>query len=157
MVPGAGKANMILLEIPWPAKEVWPNYRQSHHWRSYEGPVKAQRELGKAVAERCHPTQADYEALAGLDKIAFNVEFYPPDRRHRDDDGMVGAIKSARDGIADGLNVNDRRFQATYRFMEPEKPGRVVIRIGKTVSTKEEGNENEQRCEHCGRGTAPTY
>ena len=121
---------MITIILPWPAPQVWPNYRNSHHWRSYEGIVKAQRVLGRDLAERCSPTQADFAILAGLDKIPFDVEFYPPDRRHRDDDGMVGAIKSARDGIADGLNVNDRRFRATYRFMEPEKPGRVVIRIG---------------------------
>ena len=121
---------MITLEIPWPVKEVFPNFRQSHHWTSFTEQRKSQRDTAKAIAERCTPTQADFAVLAGLDKIPFDVEFYPPDRRHRDDDGMVGAIKSARDGIADGLNVNDRRFRATYRFMEPEKPGRVVIRIG---------------------------
>lgn len=137
---------MIVLELPWPAKEVWPNYRQSHHWRSYEGPVKVQRAEARAIARRCQPEQADYELLTGLGRIPIEVEFYPPDRRHRDDDGMVGAFKSARDGIADALNVNDRRFQAMYRVMEPEKPGRVVMRIG--------APDAKSRCALCGGAVA---
>lgn len=68
-------------------------------------------------------------AFAGTAPIDMTVTFYPPDRRHRDDDGMIGAFKHMRDGIADALRVNDRRFRPTYAFGEPEKPGRVEVTL----------------------------
>ncbi len=61
--------------------------------------------------------------------IPMTITFVPPDRRHRDDDGMIGAFKHARDGIADALGVDDRRFRPQYVFADAEKPGRVVVEI----------------------------
>ena len=61
--------------------------------------------------------------------IRMTITFVPPDRRHRDDDNMIASLKSARDGIADALGVNDRRFRPNYVFAEPEKPGRVEVEI----------------------------
>lgn len=121
---------MIVIELPWPAKEVWPNFRQSHHFRSYAPKVKAQRENAERLTKALPATAEDHATLVGDGRIKIHVEFYPPDRRHRDDDGMIGAFKSARDGIADALNVDDRRFRATYWFMEPCKPGKIVVRLG---------------------------
>lgn len=66
---------------------------------------------------------------ASDEPIPMTVTFIPPDRRHRDDDGMIGSFKHARDGIADALGVNDRRFRPTYVFAEPEKPGRVEVEV----------------------------
>ncbi|KQM58771.1 hypothetical protein ASE65_10430 [Sphingomonas sp. Leaf16] len=57
------------------------------------------------------------------------IRFVPPDHRRRDDDGMIGAFKHGRDGIADALGVDDHSFRPTYEFAEPEKPGRVVVEI----------------------------
>ena len=67
--------------------------------------------------------------LAGEGPIAFKVMFYPPDKRQRDDDNLVSMVKAARDGIADALGVNDRRFKSEYYFEEPCKPGRVEVRL----------------------------
>jgi crossover junction endodeoxyribonuclease RusA len=74
-------------------------------------------------------------SFAGKDKIPVKITFYPPDNRHRDDDNMVGSFKSYRDGIADALGVNDRRFSPHYFFAEPEKPGRVVVEIAVPCQT----------------------
>jgi hypothetical protein len=62
------------------------------------------------------------------------ITFYPPDHRHRDDDNMVGSFKSYRDGIADALGVNDRRFRPRYVFADPEKPGRVEVSFSRVDS-----------------------
>lgn len=67
------------------------------------------------------------QRFAGNDPIAYKVTFYPPDKRHRDDDSMIASFKAARDGIADALGVNDRRFKPHYFFEEPCKPGRVEV------------------------------
>lgn len=118
-------AGGLTIELPWPAREVWPNYRQSHHWRTYAGPVKAQREEAWALALQAGAKAAELPE----GHIALDVEFFPPDRRYRDDDGCIGAFKSARDGIADALGVDDRRFKPVYWFQEPSKPGKIIVRI----------------------------
>ena len=50
--------------------------------------------------------------------------------RRRDDDNMVGSFKAYRDGIADALGVDDRRFRPHYFFEDAEKPGRIDVEIG---------------------------
>ena len=58
------------------------------------------------------------------------IDFMPPDRRHRDDDGLLSSMKAARDGIADALGINDSRFVShPYIKDEVRKGGVVEIRI----------------------------
>lgn len=115
--------------MPWPDRKLSPNARV--HWA-----VKA---AAKAKARR-DAAYATYDAMpsgarevrqwfAGDGPIGFQVTFFPPDARHRDDDNMVGSFKAARDGISDALAVNDRRFSASYSFAEPCKPGRIEVVI----------------------------
>lgn len=115
----------MVITLPWPAREVWPNWRQSHHWRTYADKVAAQRKEAWALALAAGVRAS----MLPPDRILIEVEFVPPDRRHRDDDGCIGAFKSARDGIADALGVNDWCLRVTYQFGEPEKPGRIVVRL----------------------------
>ena len=58
------------------------------------------------------------------------IDFYPPDRRRRDDDGLLASMKAARDGIADALGVDDSRF-VSHPWVKDEgrKGGQVVIKI----------------------------
>lgn len=118
----------LTVELPWPPRQVWPNFRQSNHWRKYHKQIAGQRQSAWAltlIAMRVAVFVIDH-----LNPIAMQVEFYPPDKRSRDDDGMIGAFKSARDGIADALKVDDKMFRPTYSYHEPEKPGRIVVTIG---------------------------
>lgn len=115
--------------LPWPDKRVWPNYRQSHHWRSYRAPVKAQRELAWALMLRAGGKACVRWNEEGT-KVPLVVRIYPPDHRRRDRDGMIGACKSILDGVSDATGVNDQYFAADYQFMPPEKPGRVEVMIG---------------------------
>lgn len=118
---------MICVVLPWPDKRVSPNYRQSHHWRSYAPAVKAQRDMAHQLTlAAIMPTRPTFDA----ERIPVEVNFYPPDRRNRDEDGMIGSAKSALDGIADALRVDDKRFKALYFFHAPAKPGRIEVRIG---------------------------
>lgn len=114
------------IELPWPDKRLSPNARL--HWAA-KSPVKAlaredARKVTFGAMQKHLATQAHFE---GDDPLPMTVKFYPPDRRHRDDDNMIGAFKAARDGIADALGVNDRRFRPSYEFCEPEKRGRVEV------------------------------
>lgn len=119
---------MTSVTLPWPAKELSPNARV--HWGAKSRAKAAARDYaGKATLADIPP--ATRQAIAhGDDPIPMKVVFYPPDKRRRDDDNMVGSFKSLRDGIADALGVDDRRFRPHYFFEEPEKPGRVEVRFG---------------------------
>jgi crossover junction endodeoxyribonuclease RusA len=118
---------VICITLPWPRREVWPNFRNGHHWRVYGPVVKAQRDdAAMMTLAAIMPTRPTFPE----GKIPLEVNFYPPDRRKRDEDGCIGAFKSARDGIADALRVDDARFKALYFFHEPAKPGRIEVRIG---------------------------
>lgn len=62
--------------------------------------------------------------------VAFWIDFYPPSRRHYDDDNLIARFKSSRDGIAQALGVNDRKFR-TLPFVRSETHpgGKVVVRV----------------------------
>lgn len=119
----------MIVSLPWPDRRVFPNYRQSHHWRNYADAVKKQRADANTLATVSIPLRDKREIAGREGKIEIKVTFYPPDRRHRDDDGMVGAFKSARDGIADALGIDDRRFRPQYYFADPEAPGRIEVEL----------------------------
>lgn len=115
--------------LPWPDKRLTPNAKRRKHWRTYQPAIKVDRHNGRVCTLiALSPTERAEVAKRGT--IPFTVTFFPPDRRHRDDDGMIGAFKHMRDGIADAFGVDDRHFRPTYEFGEPEKPGRVEVEIG---------------------------
>lgn len=109
---------LTLISLPWPARELSPNFRSRSHW-------PRTRAIGKARQVAWGLT---LEAKARGTLLA--VTFNPPDRRHRDLDNLIAASKAFQDGIADALQVNDRAFRPEYRFGNPVKGGRVVVEIG---------------------------
>lgn len=115
-----------MIVLPWPDKKLSPNYRSRSHW-PVTAAKKAAREAAHILTTISIPLSDKKAIAAGEGSIPMTVTFYPPDKRHRDDDNMVGSFKSLRDGIADALGVNDRRFRPHYIFAEPEKPGRIEV------------------------------
>lgn len=113
-----------MIVLPWPDKRLSPNARL--HWKP-KADAKAVARADAAKETLAQVPAADRHRLRQADTIPVEIRFYPPDKRHRDDDNMIGAFKAARDGIADALNVNDRRFKPVYYFDEPCKPGRVEV------------------------------
>lgn len=105
--------------LPWPPKELTPNARRRNHWR---------------VTQRfTHQYRHDCHWLTKAERVRgviLSVTFRPPDRRKRDDDGMIGAFKAGRDGVADALHCDDHAFRPSYHFAEPIKGGAVIVEIG---------------------------
>lgn len=126
--------------LPWPSAKLSPNAKRRTHWRVYQ-PVAKQARWDAHIltldAMQQQGLQVSLDHYAYLPHIPVTVTFYPPDRRHRDDDGMIGALKHARDGIADALQVDDRRFRTSYVVAEPCKPGRVEVVIEGLASEPE--------------------
>lgn len=116
-----------MIVLPWPDKRLTPNAKRRKHWRSYQPAIKADRATGNTLTTVALSLSAKKAIAEGEGKIPVTIRFFPPDARHRDDDGMIGAFKHLRDGIADALGVDDRRFAPHYFFEEPCKPGRVEV------------------------------
>jgi crossover junction endodeoxyribonuclease RusA len=107
------------VELPWPPKELTPNAKRRKHWRVYQ-PIAKQYRFACFML-------VNTKRLRGT---VLSVTFCPPDRRRRDDDGMIGAFKAGRDGVADALGCDDHTFRPTYKFADPVKGGAVVVEIG---------------------------
>lgn len=115
------------VELPWPSKKLHPNARV-HHLAKARAAKKARDD-----AFFCTRANPAWRTVVFPPRVTIPVQltFHPPDRRGRDDDGMIAALKSARDGIADALEVDDNRFQlGAPRILEPVKNGKVIVEIG---------------------------
>ncbi len=63
-------------------------------------------------------------------KLHLWITFFPPDKRRYDDDNIFARFKAARDGIADGLGVDDSRFVSHPLLSDKiKKGGQVHVRI----------------------------
>lgn len=109
-----------IITLPWPPRDLHPNARLHH---------MAKARAAKAYREQAYWITKSAELAVPVEgEIMLDVRFYPPANRG-DTDGMFAACKAAFDGIADALEVNDRRFAFTIRRMEPAKNGAVFVTV----------------------------
>ncbi len=114
---------MMQVVLPWPPKELSPNARQ--HWARHFKAKKAYRTECYMQARIAGVTT---QSLAGAPKAHVSLTFYPPDRRARDADNMIAAMKSGLDGLADALGLDDRHFRITFD-VAPTIGGMVKVQI----------------------------
>jgi crossover junction endodeoxyribonuclease RusA len=113
---------MTIITLPWPDKRLSPNARL--HWAQKGKAVRVARDMAKLLA-----MASGAPVLPAEGPIRLLVTFCPPDKRRRDRDNMIAAMKSATDGIADAWRVDDARFEPTYRVAEPRKGGAVLVEV----------------------------
>ena len=111
----------ITLTLGWPPKELSPNART--HWRKKSPITKAYKTACWALALESGITAPETEGWLYL-----WITFYPPDRRHRDDDNMIASFKAGRDGLALVLGIDDKRF-ITHPLVSDQIGGMVKVRI----------------------------
>lgn len=112
------------LILPWPNRDLSPNARV--HWS-----VRAK------AAKLARRRAGDLTIVAGWKRMKLPegrlhlwIDAYAPDRRRRDTDGILSSLKSAIDGIADALGIDDRRFVPhPYLHDEVRKGGEIRVRI----------------------------
>lgn len=117
--------------LPWPPRELHPNARV--HWSKRAKAAKSARRYAYAetiqlVRKHGDPVPDRLAQPAG--RLHVWIDAYPPDRRRRDTDGVLSSLKSALDGIADALGVDDQRF-VPHPWVKDEvrASGEVRIRI----------------------------
>jgi crossover junction endodeoxyribonuclease RusA len=111
---------MNSVTLPWPPKELSPNARI--HWSKKSKAAKAYR-------ASCHLlTKQSGMAVDWEGDVHAWIDFYPPDKRHRDDDNMIAAFKAGRDGMADALGIDDKRIRI-HPYVKEQIGGMVKIRL----------------------------
>ena len=111
------------LTLPWPPKDLNPNSRV--HWTKRSKAAKAYKMACFTLALEAGWRSVDWDG-----DIHIWIDFYPPDRRQRDDDNCIAAFKSGRDGIANALDVNDTRFRI-HPYVKDVVGGMVKVRLTK--------------------------
>ena len=133
---------MIVIDLPWPPKELSPNARVHR--------------MAKARAARTYRQDcgwATVEALGGIHRcprvtgeaLELIAEFRMPDKRWRDADNLLAMIKSGIDGVCDATGINDRAFRRVTvdRVMD----GAGIVRL-----TIRESNDQHNRPASAGPG-----
>jgi crossover junction endodeoxyribonuclease RusA len=114
------------IELPFPPKELNPNKRL--HWRAKSQHAAGYKTMCFVLTKKqiwgIRPLFSETEGAINL-----KITFHPPDKRHRDDDNMVSSFKSGRDGVAEAMGVNDKRFRCSYEICDPTPGGKVVVMV----------------------------
>lgn len=110
-----------MIELPFPPAALSGHHNQ--HWRKLQPVKKKHREWARLATLAAGPRVPE------TGDIRVSVTFYPPDRRG-DRTNYPNRCKPYFDGIADALDVNDRRFLPVFHYAEPVKNARVVICVG---------------------------
>lgn len=111
------------VRLPWPPRELSPNYH---------GGLRNKLRARKGYRDQCVylAMEAKLRSPCTEGKIALKLDFYPPDRRDRDDDNLIASFKHGRDGIAIAIKVDDKRFRTVPTFHdEVVKRGAVIVTL----------------------------
>lgn len=113
---------MLVVEIPWPRRDLSPNARVHY--------------LARSRIARKYRLDCYHLALAALQgqrpafrNVDATFEFFPPDRRRRDTDNIIASLKSAQDGLADAIKCDDNKWRTTYTMREPIDGGQIRVTI----------------------------
>lgn len=113
--------NELCIQLPFPDRVLNPNKHISH-WAKHK-PRQLARQAAFYLAKETGQT------LEPAQYYRFQLIFYPPDRAHRDLDNLLASMKSALDGLCQGLGINDRMIKPVPEWGPVTRPGKVEVRI----------------------------
>ena len=115
------------ITLPFPDPKLNPNRSKGLHWGATSALRKKARQDG-FYAARDAMGRAVKKSLA--ENIPMTITFVQPDKRIRDRDNLLSSSKSAIDGIAQALEINDNQFNpVTIKREYGKKPGCVIVEI----------------------------
>ena len=120
----------ITIKLPFPNGKLSPNRAKGMHWGATSS-LKGRQfdDAYTATYEAIHAiTAAIWTPLIG--EVPITVTFNEPDKRMRDLDNLLSASKSAIDGIATALTINDKHFSPiTIKRGEVIKGGSMTVEV----------------------------
>lgn len=130
------------LVLPWPSKDLSPNSRVN--WRRRSEATKAARQTAVVLA-----FEAGWrDAWLPQGRLDLWIDFYQaPNKVLPDDDNLLLRFKAYRDGIAQVLGIDDKRFKSHPDVKSERRPGgQVVVRITGAGQTNDQlGKEDGKR------------
>lgn len=114
----------LAIETSWPLPVLWPNSRE-HRMRTYSA-RKSAKDEGFWSTRSVQPFGWKHEG----GRFKLTITAHPAVQRTRDDDGLIGACKAYRDGIALALGVDDSLFDLQpINWGDKRSPGRLVFNV----------------------------
>lgn len=111
-----------MIELPFPAKILWPNGR-SRTWHLKARETKKHREWAYIATLAVKLPKPEGRVIVSL-------TIHPKTAHAIDPDNAVASCKAYLDGIAQALGVNDSTFNAPSVFYGlPIKGGKVIIEL----------------------------
>lgn len=120
--------------LPWPDAKLNPNRSKGMHWAGTTALRKKARNdafwtTRGAMLERIALVPNELPCAMGS-AVPLSITFVQPDKRARDRDNLLAALKPSLDGVADALGINDSQFDPIMiRRGYGAKPGSVVLEI----------------------------
>lgn len=114
-------SDALIITLAWPDSLLSPN--RVANWRKKATARKVAR------ARAAIATRAGVGSLGAIPpdaSLEVSLTFCPPDKRKRDMDNVLSSLKSAIDGMADALSVNDSLFVYRMAWGDVVPGGRVV-------------------------------
>lgn len=115
------------MELPWPVPPLWPNRRV--HWSKKAAAAKKARRDAFVLTNSAIWAVWQKVAMRRIEKPVVTLSFRPPTKGRYDLDNALAALKSALDGIAESLDVDDSHFSLVLKRGEPVKGGCVEVEI----------------------------
>lgn len=118
----------LTIILPWPDPKLFPNAKGGKHWAVYQAEKARSRADGHYAAKLA----LGRNTFSAQGRVPVSVLFAFPDKRSRDIEGCIGAIKHHIDGIANALGVDDKIFRPWVLddCLDAEKKGFVKVEIG---------------------------
>ena len=117
----------VTVVLPWPDRKLNPNYSKGRHWTSTTDERKQARTIARVLTLTALHL-AGTRDFAG--DVTLTIVFMAPDRRARDRDNLLSALKPSLDGMADAMGVNDGQFNPITISREfGSRPGCVIVTI----------------------------
>ena len=114
------------LILPFPPRVLNPNNRS--HWREKAKAAKEYKRICFYLAKH-----AGWFGVEFTPRVHLWLDFYPPDKRNYDDDNIAASFKNGRDGIADALGIDDKRF-VSHPMLHPFDPAFSGVKVRVTDS-----------------------
>lgn len=96
----------MIIELPYPDMALMPNRKNGKHWTS----TKIRKQT--AINSSFYLAKQAAIGTKFLSKpIAITITFVQNDKRHRDLDNLLAAIKPNIDGVARALGIDDKLFE----------------------------------------------
>lgn len=121
---------MLTITLPFPDPDLMPNRRLGKHWgqtntakqKAWDDAYCLAFAAMRGYTGPWHPTNG---------RVPVTITFQAPDNRRRDLDNLLAASKSALDGVAAALHMDDREFEPVTLKRGPVcKPGALIVTIG---------------------------